>query len=469
MKPFRLPTIRTLKAALATVRNRTGAPSVELYVKVGASRRLEVDPWRPAKEGLPAPEDWRIQVSTVEERGWALRAGGETRALFAAESGTLPGPGGWRLFNRGALRPGALKLPPRSRQRAPRPADHNERPGPGSDSEALGRALVQRILERTRAELPGVRLVRARLDDGASASVLANSAGATGRTSLRLATAEVEFAVERNSNSGRCRLYRAAGALEEFDAKSIALDAADRLTLATGVPTSILPVGEVAISPALACHLLTLLGPLFVGAAGWEKLHRLSSGRPLGPPDLQILDDGTLENGWIRAPVDDEGVPTRAVALVKNGEPGEPLLAWEDDGWSGFSATGCRRRSGWRVPPKIGHSHLYIARGRESAYTIRSGIRHGCYLLDAAPGGRRQVAFDPSGPDGEASFELDATGFVVDNGNILGAIPRARLSGSIRQLFQGIRAIGDDLCFLPTPGAIGAPTLLLTGLQLEPV
>ena len=466
---LRLPTIRTLQAALATVRNRTGAPSAELYVKVGATRRLEVDPWRPVDEGLPAPEDWRTQVSTVEERGWALRAGGETKALFAAESGTLPGPGGWRLFNRGSLRPGYLKLPPRSRKKAPRAADDKEKPGPGNDSEALGRDLVQSILKRTQAELPGVRLVRTRLDDGASASVLANSGGTTGRTSLRLATAEVEFALERNRNSGRCRLYRAAGALEEFDARSIALDAADRLTLATGVPTSILPAGEVAVSPAFACHLLTLLGPLFSGAAGWEKLQRLSSGHPLGPPDLQILDDGTLENGWISAPVDDEGVPTRAVELVKNGEPGEPLLAWENDGWSGFSATGCRRRSGWRAPPRIGHSHLYIARGRESAYTIRSGIDHGCYLLDAAPGGRRRVTFDPGVHDGEASFEIDATGFVVDHGNILGAIPKARLKGSILQLFQGIQAIGDDVSFLPTPGAIGAPTLLLSGLQLEPV
>lgn len=468
MKPFRLPTIRTLKAALATVRNRTGAPSAELYVKVGATCRLEVDPWRPVDVELPAAEDWRTQMSTIEERGWALRAGGETRALFAAESGTLPGPGGWRLFNRGSLRPGSLKLPRRGRQKAPGTADHTQRSGPGNDSEALGRALVQSILKRTRAELPGVRLVRARLDDGASASVLANSTGVTGGTSLRLATAEIEFALERNRNSGRCRLFRAAGALEEFDAKSLALDAADRLTLATGVPTSMLPAGEVAVSPAFACHLLTLLGPLFTGAAGWKKLQRLTSGRPLGPPDLQILDDATLESGWIRAPVDDEGVPTRPVALVKNGEPGEPLLAWEDDGWSGFAATGCRRRSGWRAPPEIGHSHLYIARGRESAYTIRSGIAHGCYLLDAAPGGRRQATFDPGGDDGEGSFEIDATGFVVDHGNILGAIPRARLKGSILQLFQGIRAIGDDLSFLPTPGAIGAPTLLLTGLQLEP-
>ena len=44
-----------------------------------------------------------------------------------------------------------------------------------------------------------------------------------------------------------------------------------------------------------------------------------------------------------------------------------------------------------------------------------------------------------------------------------------RLSGSVRQLLQGIRAIGDDLRFLPVPGAVGAPTLMLTGLRVEAV
>ena len=468
MKPFRLPTIQALGTAMTAVMDRTGASSAEFYVKVGGSLRIEIDPWRPGIASPSAPEDWRSNVANVEERGWALRAGSENGALFLAESGSLPAPDGWRRLNRHSLRPGSLRLPPRGRRKASVPST-KKKDAPNNDSETVGRNLIRGILERTRSELPGSRLIRARLDDGASASVLANSAGVTGRTSLRLATVEMEFAVERNGTRGSCSLYRAAGDLTSFDARTIAAEVGDRLTLATAAPAAVLPSGEIAVSPALASSLLALLGPLFRDRGGWETLQRLSSGHSLGPPDLQILDDGALETGWIGTPIDDEGVPTRAVALVRDGEPGEPLLTWEDDGWSGFSAAGCRRRSGWRAPPEISHSHLYIAPGPESADAIRSGIQRGCYLLDRAPGGRRDATFGLSDSNREARFEIDVNGFVVEHDRILGAIPRARLRGSIRQLFRGIRAVGDDLQFLPVPGAVGAPTLLLTGLQLDPV
>ncbi len=467
MKPLRLPTIQALRTALTAVTERTGASSAEIYVKAGGGVQVEIDPWRPAIASPATPADWRSHALHVEEKGWALRAGAEGGALFVAESGSLPAPGGWRGLNRHSLRPGSLRLPSPSRRKASMATARKHLPD--GDAETLGRNLAHGILERTRSELAGSYLIRARLYDGASASVLANSEGVTGRTSLRLATVEMEFAVERNATRGSCSLYRAARDLRDFDAPTIAAEVADRLTLATAAPETVLPSGELAVSPAVASNLLALLSPVLRDRDGWETLQRLSSGYSLGPTDLTVLDDGALETGWIRTSVDDEGVPTRAVTLIREGEPGEPLLPWEDDGWSGFSATGCRRRSGWRAPPEISHSHLYIAPGPEPADQIRTGIRRGCYLLDRAPGGRLGATFGDSHGDAEATFEIDVTGFVIEHDRILGAIPRARLGGSIRQLLRGIRAVGDDVRFLPVPGAVGAPTLLLTGLQLEPV
>ena len=162
----------------------------------------------------------------------------------------------------------------------------------------------------------------------------------------------MEFAASRGGRHGHCRLYRAASNLDRLGADATASEIAERLALSTASAPPFLPTGEVAVSPALGCHLLALLAPLLRGPDGWRRLRKLGGGRPLGPPQLQIVDDGALEGGWMSSTVDDEGVPTRAVTLVRDGEPGEPLLSWEDDGWSGFAATGCRRRSGWRAPPE---------------------------------------------------------------------------------------------------------------------
>ena len=475
MKFARLPGTRSLRLALGAVRERTGAPGAELYVKVGNTRRIEIDPWM-----TPLPvdaDDLDTQVSILDERGWALRAGGANRALFLADSGPLPEPSGWRRLSRHSLRPGTLRLPSpasgTSPGTAPSPAADLDEHEP-DDEETAGLALLHGVLRRLGERMPEARLIRGRLDTGASAAVLASTTGVTGRTALRLATVELDFAASRDGRQGHCRLYRAASNLQMLCADSIASEIAERLTLATAPAPPFLPAGEVAVSPALGCYLLALLAPLLQGRDGWRRLRGLGAGRRLGPPQLQIVDDGALDAGWMSSAQDDEGVPTRAVALVRDGEPGEPLLSWEDDGWSGFAAAGCRRRSGWRALPELCHSHLYIAGGSEPPESIRTGIVHGCYLLDRAHEGRCHATFEPStngsaGPLGEGRFEVDAIGLVIRRGTVLGEAPRVRLTGSVRQLLQGIRAIGDDLRFLPAPGAIGAPTLLLTGLQVEAI
>ncbi len=467
--------MRSLRLALGAVRERTDAPGAELYVKVGNTHRIELDPWMTAVTA--DPDDLQAQVSVLDERGWALRAGGANRALFLADSGPLPEPNGWKRLNRHSLRPGTLRLPsPRPETTAvtaPSPAtDADERQT--DDAETAGLTFLHDLLRRLGERMPEARLVRGRLDSGASAAVLASTTGAAARSARRLATVELEFTASRNGRRGHCRLYRAALNLRLLGVDAMASEIAERLTLSTAPAPPFLPGGEVAVSPALGCNLLALLAPLLRGRNGWRRLRRLGGGHPIGPPRLQIVDDGGLDAGWMSAAFDDEGVPTRAVALVREGEPGDPLLSWEDDGWSGFAAVGCRRRSGWRALPEICHSHLYIAGGAEPAESIRSGILHGCYLLDRAVDGRCHATFDDStnGDAGhleEARFEVDAVGLVIRRGAVVGEAPKVRLTGSVRQLLQGIRAIGDDLRFLPAPGPVGAPTLLLTGLQVEAV
>ncbi|MDE2922826.1 MAG: metallopeptidase TldD-related protein [Acidobacteriota bacterium] len=467
--------MRSLRLALGAVRERSGASGAELYVKVGNTRRIEIDPW--TTPALTDPADLQAQVSVLDERGWALRAGGASRALFLADSGPLPRPNGWSRLNRHSLRPGTLRLPAPSSEMTSRTAPSPAAGGgehPPADEETAGLTFLHEVLRRLGERAPEARLIRGRLDSGASAAVLASTTGVTGRTARSLATVELDFAASRDGRHGHCRLYRAASNLHLLSADSIASEIAERLTMATAPAPPFLPAGEVVVSPALGCNLLALLAPLLRGRDGWRRLRQLGAGSPLGPPRLQIVDDGGLDAGWMSAAVDDEGVPTRAVALVRDGEPGEPLLSWEDDGWSGFAAAGCRRRSGWRALPELCHSHLYIAGGSEPAESIRTGIVHGCYLVDRAHDGRCLATFEPSTNGGpgrldEGRFEVEAIGQVVRRGAVLGEAPKVRLTGSVRQLLQGIRAIGDDLRFLPAPGAVGAPTLLLTGLQVEAV
>ncbi len=465
MTPAHLPGLRSLRSSLAAVRERTGAPNAEIHVKAGSTRHVTLTP-RGALQPLPSdPGDLLARTAVLDERGWALRAGSRGRALFLADSGPLPQPNGWRRLTRHSLRRGRLDLPPPPRTK--NPAEQPPVPAADLEGEADILGFLHHLVRRLRAQMPEIRLLRARLEVGSSASILASSTGVTGRASFRLASVQLDVGAPRDGRLEQCSLHRAASCVDRLDAGTVASEVAERLgAMATPAPPFI-SAGEIAVSPAMSSSLLSALAPLFRGRDGWRKLNELAGDRSVGPQQLQIIDDGGLPGGWFAAAADDEGVPTREVRLVQDGAPGEPLLGWQDDGWSGFSAAGCRRRAGWRSPPEFAHSHLYIAAGDESSHAIRNGIVQGCYLIGRPHNGHLRAAFDTS-PD-EARFEVEAIGVALRRGVVQGGLPRVRLSGSVRQLLQGIRAIGRDLCFVPEPGPVGAPTLLLTGLQLEPV
>ena len=58
-------------------------------------------------------------------------------------------------------------------------------------------------------------------------------------------------------------------------------------------------------------------------------------------------------------------------------------------------------------------------------------------------------------------------GFAVDGGRAVAPVGGAVLTGGISALLRGVAAVGRDLAFFPLDGMIGAPSLLLTGLELQ--
>jgi predicted Zn-dependent protease len=88
-------------------------------------------------------------------------------------------------------------------------------------------------------------------------------------------------------------------------------------------------------------------------------------------------------------------------------------------------------------------------------------LEAGCELLDACGPPRFDLAGD--------SFALPVRGFEVSGGERRRPVARALLSGTIRDLLGGLRAVAGDLTFVRHPaGLIGSPTVRLSGLTLGP-
>ncbi len=422
-------------AALA----RAGHDAAEVYTKRGRSRRVLFTAAGPV-------------ASSTQEEGWAIRAGGARGGFFLAGSGApLPA----RSWPAPAGPP--LRLP------EPMPVGDWRQP---ADLEAPllaeneARALLEAIARELAAELPGARVQQASLQEGASESEVVSSRGVRAAWRSRAALLRLEAVLP-----GERRVSAAIDAAERlahgFAPSALARRLADRLHVLQAGAAPDRDRGEFLLAPAVGARLLLGLLPLWIGpGAAVLSKGLLQRGTRIASDAVTILDDGRLAGGVLAAPVDGEGTPTREITLVAQGEARQPLLPWWAARPPQTRASGCVRRASYRDVPGVGATHLYVRpRSEVSVASLLGGVVRGYYLLDVTGAG----AFDLQGD----RFTLPVCGFAVQGGRSSAPVRGAWLCGSVTSLLRGVQAAARDLAFFPLDGMIGAPTLLVTGLELR--
>jgi predicted Zn-dependent protease len=409
---------------------------VEVYLKRGRSRRLERTPVTEAS-------------CISQERAWAVRAGNRRGAFFAAATGDPPPGGPWPEPVEGA----SLELPePAAVPAWTTPADF--------DTPLIGEREGLRLLEglgrQLEAELPGARVLRAVLEDGSSEAELANSRGLRASTRSRIATFYIE-AAGPGSPAPTASLYVAAREPRQFHPTALARRLADRLAVAASGAPPERDAGDFLLAPVVGAHLIAGLLPLLVGPGPGARL-TAARGR-FGSDRVTLIDNGRFPGGAFESPVDGEGVPTREVVLVEEGLFRQPLLAWWQEGSVEGAPSGCTRRAGWRDLPAPGPTHLYLKpEPRTAVASLLGAVDRGYYLIDVTGPGRFDLAAD--------RFALPVCGFAVQSGRASAPVAGAWLSGGIGAFLKGIMGVGRDLTFHPLDGMIGAPTVLVAGLEL---
>lgn len=421
---------------------RRGLPDVEVFVRRGRSRRLEITP--------------HTESSVFsQEQGWAVRAGDPRRSFFAAGTGE-PSPG-WPWPDP-AGRP--LRLPEPVEAEAWNEPSELDAPLVG---EREGLKLLESLGRELAAELPGARLLRAALEDGSSESEIVNSRGVRARVRTRLAALHLE-AAGPGRPAASASVYLSAREARRFHPTALARRLADRLAVsAQGAPPPGLDKAELLLAPPIVARLLCGLLPLLVGPRAGTLLAGLRDRRGrIGSERLTLIDDGRLPGGVLEAPADGEGVPTRETVLVEEGVFRQPLLAWwQAESHPGIGApSGCTARPGWRDLPTPGPTHLYLKPDpRIPVAALLGSMSQGYYLIDVTGGGRFDL--------GAGTFALPVCGFAVEAGRASAPVAKAWLCGGIGDLLQGIAGVGRDLTFQPLAGMIGAPTILASGLELR--
>jgi len=434
---------------------RAGFDAAEVYWKTGRSRHYGISGGGISGRGLARGElsgGDRVVLSN-EEAGWAMRAGAGMDSFFLAATGAPRTDLPWPEPEAGALSlPEPVTVRPAEEGASPRRRDL-EAP---LLAEREGLALLDALARELAAELPGSALLSARLDDGASESHLRSSRGVEASWRNRLAALELQAV---GPDGALASLAAAAPEARQMAPAALARRLVDRLTVAAGRGPD-RDRGEFLLAPVVGARILAGLLPLVVGPEAPRLARALEdrAGR-LASEALTVVDDGRHPGGPLAAPFDGEGIPTRRLTLVEAGRFRRPLLARAEG--SPGAGTGAMRRPSWREPPVPGPSHLYVMpNGEVSVASLLRGIARGYYLIDAPGPGH----FDPVGD----FFSLPVAGFAITDGKALYPVARARLTGAVTALLRGLKAQARDLAFLPLQGLLGAPTLLITGIEITP-
>ncbi len=168
-----------------------------------------------------------------------------------------------------------------------------------------------------------------------------------------------------------------------------------------------------------------------VGAIRGGALYRKASflldqiGQPIFPDFVQIHEDPLKPRGLSSAPFDNEGVATRAKHLVRDGVLETYLL-------DSYAA----RKLGLQTTANAGGVHnLTIESGDQDLAGLMRQMGRGLLVTEMMGQGVNPVTGD---------YSRGATGFWVENGEIVHPVEEITIAGNLRQMFRSLLAVGND-------------------------
>ena len=253
--------------------------------------------------------------------------------------------------------------------------------------------------------------------------------------------------------------YSAADLPAESDLAALAESILRRLRWAER--TAECPRGELPVlfTPAAVAALLLPLRQACQGKAVFRRHSPLAGrlGEPAFDPRFTLTDDPWVPGAPGSRAVDDEGVPTRRVPLVRSGVVAGFIYELETAALAGVPATGHARRTTFGKP-QAGYSNLVVSPGEATWAELLAMIPDGL-VVDALGGvGEGNVI-------GGAFSHPVALGWRVLGGEITGRVAGATVAGNVYELLADVGGIGREV---ERRGSLATPALLLQGVSVAP-
>ena len=335
---------------------------------------------------------------------------------------------------------------------------------PALDGVALDDKIARVLeLERlTRTADPRVKAVPGcSYSDSASLTRVASSRGLDRHYRSNIAYALVYPLVSdagENKTYFEIALSRDFGALDVAKLSRDAVGGALKRLGAKEIKSGTYPV---VFTPKAMADLLSAFSDVFSAKAALEGKSLLAEkvGQAVASAKLTVLDDALRPDGLATRPFDDEGVASRAVALIEDGVFKTFLHNTQTARRMGGASTGHAARGGYKGTLGVAPSNLYVKPGAHALSALVAGDGPVVVIddLQGLHAGTNAISGD---------FSLQAQGMLFEGGKEAHPVHNFTVAGNFLALLAGVEAVGDDLRFFPSGAYIGSPSVRVAALAI---
>nr|WP_300005919.1 TldD/PmbA family protein [Tissierella sp.] len=191
------------------------------------------------------------------------------------------------------------------------------------------------------------------------------------------------------------------------------------------------------------------------------SLMKGKTGKTIGAPTLNMIEDPNLKEGAFNRSFDDEGTLTEKKHIIKDGILQTLLHSKKTAEKEGEVSTANGFRRSHKSSIEVIPTNIYLEEGSKSLDDLLKQMNEGIIITDIHG---LHAGINPTSGD----FALSSNGFLIENGSYKRPLEQITIAGNLYDMLKEIQEIGNDIKFShPSSDYLGSPSILISGLSIS--